>query len=262
MTSELASINGSIGPASEAVIPATDEGLLRGDGVFEVVRLYEGVPFAMDEHYARLAASAANLRLDYDVEALKTEVEAILQQNGAKDGCLRLVATRGGNRILLTEPLPDRGTAVTMASVEYQPTIVLDGVKSPSYAANMMAGRLANEKGADEALLVKPDGMVLEAPTATFFWVSDGQAKTPPLTDSILESITRRHILATTGAIEASIGLDELLESADEAFLASTTREIQPVRSIDGVEFAADGPVTAGLADGFSELVESRLGNA
>lgn len=262
MTSELASINGSIGPATDAVIPATDEGLLRGDGVFEVVRLYEGVPFAMDEHFARLAGSASNLRLDYDSEALEAEVTAILAANGPKDGCLRIVATRGGNRVLLTEPLPDRGTAVTMASIEYQPTIVLDGVKSLSYAANMMAGRLANEKGADEALLVKPDGMVLEAPTATFFWVTDGKVKTPPLTDSILESITRRHILATTSAVEASIGLDELLETADEAFLASTTREIQPVRSIDGVEFAADGPVTAELAGGFSELVESRLGSA
>ncbi len=261
MTTELASINGSIGPASDAVIPATDEGLLRGDGVFEVVRLYEGVPFAMEEHYGRLAGSAANLRLPYDEGALKQEVEAILEQNGPKDGCLRIVATRGGNRILLTEPLPDRGTAVTLASVEYQPTIVLDGVKSLSYAANMLAGRIASEKGADEALLVTPDGMVLEAPTATFFWVSGGEVKTPPLTDSILESITRHHILATTSAVEASISIEDLLATADEAFLASTTREIQPVKAINGQELNDNGPVTAELAGRFSELVESRLGS-
>lgn len=262
MNSELASINGSIGPAADAVIPATDEGLLRGDGVFEVVRLYEGTPFALDEHFARLAGSAANLRLGFDSEALKSEVEAILSQNGPKDGCLRIVATRGGNRILLTEPLPDRGTAVTLASVEYQPTIVLDGVKSLSYAANMLAGRIAVEKGADEALLVTPDGMVLEAPTATFFWVSGGEINTPPLTDSILQSITRHHILETTSATEVSISLSELLDTADEAFLASTTREIQPVRAIDGKELAAEGPITAELAGRFSELVESRLGDA
>jgi len=262
MNPELASINGSIGPASAAFIPVTDEGLLRGDGVFEVVRLYEGVPFAMDDHFARLAGSAANLRLEFDEAALRSEVEAILAAHGPKDGCLRLVATRGQNRILLTEPLPERGTAVTLASVEYQPTIVLDGVKSLSYAANMMAGRLAIEKGADEALLVTPAGMVLEAPTATFFWVSDGKVMTPPLTDSILESITRRYILETTTAVEASINLDELLATADEAFLASTTREIQPVKAINGMTFEGDSPVTAQLAERFSEFVESRLGGS
>jgi branched-chain amino acid aminotransferase len=202
------------------------------------------------------------LRLNYDEEALKVEVDAILKIHGPKDGCLRIVTTRGGNRILLTEPLPERGTAVTMSSVTYQPTVVLDGVKSLSYAANMLAGRIAIENGADEALLVTPDGMVLEAPTATFFWVTGGQVKTPPLTDSILESITRRHILATTSAVEASTSLEELLETADEAFLASTTREIQPVRAINGRALPADGPVTADLAAGFSDLVESRLGGS
>ena len=262
MTAELASINGSIGPAEEAVVPATDDGLLRGDGVFEVARLYGGTPFALDEHYTRLAASAANLRLGYDEESLKAEVDSILKVNGPKDGCLRIVVTRGANRILLTEPLPERGTAVTMSSVTYQPTVVLDGVKSLSYAANMLAGRIAVENGADEALLVTPDGMVLEAPTATFFWVTDGEVKTPPLTDSILESITRRHILATTSAVEASTSLDELLATADEAFLASTTREIQPVKAINGKEFPANGPVTADLVSRFSELVESQLGGS
>ena len=260
MSAELASINGAIGPAADAVIPATDDGLLRGDGVFEVARLYGGVPFAMDEHYARLAASAGNLRLPYDEGSLRSEADALVEARGPIDGCLRVVVTRGGNRVLLTEPLPDRGVAVTLASVVYQPTVVLDGVKSLSYAANMLAGRLAVEKGADEALLVTPDGMVLEAPTSTFFWVTDGAVFTPPLADRILESITRRYILSSTGATERSISLADLLSSADEAFLASTTREIQAVRSIDGAALAADGPVTADLAGRLSELVSRELG--
>ncbi|MCX6393723.1 MAG: aminotransferase class IV [Solirubrobacterales bacterium] len=259
MSAELASINGVIGDAAAAVIPATDDGLLRGDGAFEVARLYAGFPFALDEHFVRLAASAENLRLPYDEPALKSEVAAILAAHGSRDGCLRIVITRGGNRVLLTEPLPDRGTAVRLATIAYQSTIVLDGIKSLSYAGNMLAGRVAVEKGADEALLVTPEGMVLEAPTATFFWVEGGNVFTPPLADRILESITRRYIFQITGAVEKSILLPDLLANADEAFLASTTREIQAVNGIDQREFPANGAVTAELAGRLSELVGSAL---
>ena len=259
MSAEIASINGVLSDVSAAYIPATDDGLLRGDGVFEVARLYSGVPFALEEHYVRLAASAANLRLPYDEVALKAEVAAVLSEYGSRNGCLRIVITRGGIRLLLTEPLPARGLAVSLASVTYQPSVVLDGVKSLSYAANMLAGRLAVEKGADEALLITPEGMVLEAPTSTFFWVTNSEVFTPPLADRILESITRRHILTITGATEKSVHLPELLENAEEAFLASTTREIQAVSAVDGHQLPVNGPMTVDLAGRLSDLVGSAL---
>src|SRR5947209_8977209 len=95
--------------------------------------------------------------------------------------------------------VPDR---VRLGTVTYAPTRVLDGVKSLSYAANMLAGRLARERGFDEALLVTPHGRVLEAPTSSIFWVEDGAVLTPPLDDHILASITRRIVIEVTGARE------------------------------------------------------------
>src|SRR5947209_6484753 len=133
--------------------------------------------------------------------------------------------------------VPDR---VRLGTVTYAPTRILDGVKSLSYAANMLAARLARERGFDEALLVTPHGRVLEAPTSSIFWVKDGALLTPPLEDHILASITRRVVVEVTGAQERACPLEELL-AADEAFLASTVREVQPIASIDDRTFA-EGP--------------------
>jgi branched-chain amino acid aminotransferase len=255
---ELASVNGTVGPADEMTIPVTDEGLLRGDGVFEVAKLYGGRPFAWDEHVARLVRSAANLRLEFDLDAALAEVDTLLARAGAVDGVIRLVITRGGRRIAILSPLPDRGPTVTLATVAYAPSRVLDGAKTLSYAANMLASRLAREAGADEALLVTPHGRVLEGPASTFFYVLGGRLHTPPLADNILDSITRRHVLALTDAIERSLARDELT-GLDEAFLASTTREVQPVAAIDERPLpAAPGPVTAAAADAFRRYVEER----
>src|SRR5919112_1359346 len=183
-TAELACVDGSVMPAGEATIPATDEGLLRGDGAFEVIRVYDGRPFAVPEHLDRLERSAANLRLD-DVprSELESEIRDLLEERGGSDfdGSLRIVLTRGGRRLLLTQPLPPTRERVRLGVVEYAPTRVLDGIKSLSYGANMLCGRLARERGFDEALLVTPHGRVLEAPTSTFFWVdAEGAILTPP----------------------------------------------------------------------------------
>src|SRR6188768_3838260 len=102
----LASVDGAIGPADEARIPVTDEGLLRGDGAFEVMRLYSGRPFAYEDHLARLARTCAGLHLEHDAEALRVEVARLLERTGPTEGLLRLVLTRGGRRIALIEPLP------------------------------------------------------------------------------------------------------------------------------------------------------------
>jgi branched-chain amino acid aminotransferase len=246
---ELASVDGVIGRAEEMTIPVTDEGLLRGDGVFEVARLYAGRPFAWDEHVARLVRSAANLRLELDLDAARAEVDALIAKAGAVDGTVRLLVTRGGHRVVIVSSLPERAPTATLGTVEYAPSRVLDAVKSLSYAANMLASRLAREAGADEALLVTPHGRVLEAPTSAFFYVLDGALHTPPLTDHILDSITRRHVVRLTGATERSLARDELTR-LEEAFLASTTREVQPVAAIDGRALpAVPGPQTTAAAD-------------
>jgi branched-subunit amino acid aminotransferase/4-amino-4-deoxychorismate lyase len=246
----LASVDGVITPVAEATISVTDEGLLRGDGVFEVCRVYRGLAYALDEHLERMARSAAGLRLEVDVAAVEREARALLGDPDAlREGYLRLVATRGGRRILLLEPLLDAPETLALVSVRYAPTRVLDQIKSLSYAANMLVTRLAREQGADEALLVTPHGSVLEGPRQSFVCSLDGETLvTPPLGDHVLDSITRRRVLETGLVAERSISADEL-PFAHEAFLAATTREVHPVHAIDGVRLpGAPGPLTQRVA--------------
>jgi branched-chain amino acid aminotransferase len=256
----LASLDGVITLASEAAIPATDEGLIRGDGVFEVVALYDGQPFAFEEHLRRMERSAANLRLPLDLEAVTSDVWRLLAhvEPGPEHALLRIVLTRGGRRLLLTEPAPAVPSVARLGSVTYSPTRVLDGVKSLSYGSNMLASRLARERGFDDALLVTPHGRVLEAPTSSIFYVVDGELFTPPLDEHILASITRAMVLAATDASERVVTLDELL-GADEAFLASTVREVQPVSAIDERSFDAPGPVTRRTAEVIERVIRERL---
>jgi branched-chain amino acid aminotransferase len=255
----LASVDGAIGPAEQATIPVSDDGLLRGDGAFEVMRLYGGTPFALDEHFARLGRSCAGLRLDADLEALRGEAEALLEQAGPVEGLLRLVVTRAGRRIAIVEPLPRHAPIARVLTVRYAPNRVLDGLKTLSYAGNMLARRLATEQGYDEALLVTPHGRVLEGPTWTFFWVRDGRLLTPPLEDRILGSITRARILAVTDAREEPTTLEDL-RGAEEAFIASTVREVLPIASIDDLTLpAAPGPVTLSTHEALGKAIKAEL---
>jgi branched-chain amino acid aminotransferase len=255
---ELASVDGSIGPTAEATVPLKDDGLYRGDGAFEVIRLYAGRPFELDAHLDRLERSAAAIELAIDRELFAGEIAALLERNGGEDAQLRLLATRGGRRIALIEPLVDWGETVSLATVTYQPSVILTGVKSLSYAANMQATRLAKARGADEALLVREDGIVLEAPTSTIFWYSAGALRTPSLETGILDSITRRKLLAALDVVEGELRLDDVL-GAREAFLASTTREVQPVSAIDEVAFEP-GPHSARAQQAFADAVKAGLG--
>lgn len=232
---QLAILDGVVQPAAKARLPVTDEGLLRGDGAFEVVRLYGGRPFAWDDHLRRMTTSAQNLRLPFSAEQIDAEVRTLLAAAGPVDATLRVLVTRGGHRLAMIEPLKDHAASIALATVTYAPTRILDGVKSLSYAGNMLASRLAQEQGADEALLVTPHGRVLEAPTSSFFYAlaDDQHLYTPPLDDHILDSITRRLLVAMTGAVERITPRDDLPRIA-EAFLASTVREVQAVHAIDG----------------------------
>jgi branched-chain amino acid aminotransferase len=259
VTTYLASVDGAIAPSEESTIGVTDEGLLRGDGAFEVVRLYGGQPFAMDDHLSRLRRSCEGLRLETDVVALEREIDALLDELGEADGLLRIVVTRGGRRIAIAEPMPQTPDTARVATVEYVPNRILDTLKTLSYAANMLAGRLAKERGADEALLVTPHGRVLEGPTWTFFWARDGRLHTPPLEDRILHSITRAHLLRVTDTEERITTRDDLA-TLDEAFIASSVREVLPIGAIDDRELDAPGPVTQAAARAFREHVEHALG--
>jgi len=257
---EMASVNGTIGPSAEATVPMKDDGLYRGDGAFEVIRLYEGRPFALGDHLDRLERSAAAIELGFDRPALEREIDDLLLAAGAPDGQLRLIVTRGGRRIAAIEPIPEHAETLSVATVAYSPSVILNGVKSLSYAANMQATRLAKAQGADEAVLVQPDGTVLEPPTAAIFWVSpEGGLRTPALEVGVLESITRDRLVK---ALHVEVGAWPVtdLRAAHEAFLASTTREIQAVAAIDGRALPeAPGPRTREAQEAFAATLEREL---
>jgi branched-chain amino acid aminotransferase len=257
---ELASVDGRVTPTAEAMVPMKDDGLYRGDGAFEVIRLYEGKPFALGDHLDRLERSSAAIRLEFDRAALEREIDALLSEAGDPDGQLRLIVTRGGRRIAAIEPIPAHAETLALATVTYNPTVILNGVKSLSYAANMQATRLAKEQGADEAVLVLPDGTVLEPPTSAIFWVSpQGSLRTPALDVGVLESITRDRLVKALDVEEGAWPVADLC-IAGEAFLASTTREIQAVSAIDGNTLsAAPGTRTREAQEAFAAILQDEL---
>lgn len=260
----LASIDGAIRPTSEATLPLPDDGLYRGDGVFEVIRLYGGRPFALADHLDRIERSGAAIELAVERAALEGELQALLGRVGDADGQVRIVLTRGGRRILLSEPLPSWNESLTVATVTYAPSVILTGVKSISYAANMHATRIAVGRGAEEAILVRPDGVVLEAPTSSVFWVNgEGRLQTPSLECGILDSITRSRLIAELEGAgvhveQSAYAVGDLL-AASEAFLASTTREVQAIARVDDQELDAPGPLTRDAKAAFARVVEREL---
>jgi branched-chain amino acid aminotransferase len=255
-------LDGRVMPVAEATVPVSDEGLLRGDGAFEVVRLYAGRPFALDDHMRRMARSAETLRLEADLNGVRADALRAAEMADGADFLLRLVITRGGHRIALLEPMPGHGDTMRLAVERHLPTPLLCAAKSLSYAANMLAVRLARDRGYDDALLVQPDDKVLEVTRSSFFWVEDGQILTPPLEDdTILDSITRRRVLEENDVTERVVSLGEL-RGADETFSAGTSFEVLPVTEIEGVGTWEPGPVTRGVMDAVRARVERELEEA
>jgi branched-chain amino acid aminotransferase len=259
----LCSLDGAVVPVGVATISIMDEGLILGDGAFEMLKLYDNRPFGLADHLDRLDRSTEGLFLEYDRPTFEQEIAALLDANRQHDGELRLVLTRGGRRLAIIEPPHAFEHGLALSSVEDQPTIVLTGLKTLSYEANMTATRIARRDGADEALLVGPDGTVMEAPTSTIFWVdSQGSLHTPELGAGILASITRDRIMKVAPVEEAdSYKLGDVLE-ASEVFLASSLREVQGVAALDGLTYTCPGPVTDRVAGLLSERIMAELSGA
>jgi branched-chain amino acid aminotransferase len=240
-------LDGELMRAGEAMIPAGDDGLIRGDGAFDAFPVLDGRPFARGAHLDRLERSCAALDLPCPREQIESDIDLLLTRAGDGYKVIRIVLTRGGHRICRLESRGDVSELVKpvrLLPLVYDPSVLLNGVKSLSYGANMLASRRAAAAGYDEALLVSSDGIVLEGPTCSIFWVRDGRLQTPALETGILASITRRVILETTAVEEGSFSLDHAL-GAEEAFLVSTARLGQPIAAIGEVILPeAPGPQT------------------
>lgn len=240
-------LDGELMRAGEATIPAGDDGLIRGDGAFDAFPVVDGRPFARAAHLDRLERSCRALDLPCPREQIESDIDLLLTRAPEGYAVVRVVLTRGGHRICRMETRGDPASLtkpVRLLPVTYDPSVLLNGVKSLSYGANMLASRRALAAGYDEALLVRSDRTVLEGPTCSIFWVRDGRLQTPSLETGILASITRRVILETLTVEEGSYSLEHV-EGAEEAFLASTARLGQPIAAIGDVTLpAAPGPQT------------------
>jgi len=234
----------------EPVFAADDEALLRGRSVFETVHVYRGRPFRLDEHLARLAASAGHVRLPPpDADECRRLADEVIGACGAEnDLALRLYWT-GRTLVATAGPIdPEleslRARGLRLAVVRWS-TGALASAKSMSYAENMGAQDAAVAAGADDALLVGHDGTVLEAPTANVFWREGDRLVTPALELPILAGVTRAVVIEIAGrpVEEGVFPLDRLL-GADEVFLCSSIREVMPVSAVDGTSFAL-GPAAA-----------------
>ncbi len=254
------SVDGFLCDARTATVPLYDDGLLRGDGAFEFVRCYAGRPFTLVDHLDRMARTCATIRLPYPREELEAEIAALLEWAGPVSTDLRIVLTRGGRRIVILEPFLEWPPA-HLALVTDSPRGVLCGAKSLSYAGNMLAKRIAVERGFWEALLTRPDGRIMEVQQAAFFWVTQqGDLCTPPLGDGILDSITRRVVLKHLDVTERTCRTEDAL-GATEAFLAGAAREVQAVAVIEDRVFDdPPGPATCEAVAAYRREVEEQLG--
>jgi branched-subunit amino acid aminotransferase/4-amino-4-deoxychorismate lyase len=236
------------------VFSADDEALLRGRAVFETARVYGGRPFMLDAHIERLARSAARVRLpEPDADECMRLADGVIKSAGAGDLALRFFWT--GQTLVSTAAAisPDleelRARGIRLAVVPWS-TGALAAAKSTSYAENMGAQDQAVEQGADDALLVGHDGVVLEAPTANVWWREGDRLLTPSLDLPILAGVTRALILELASpaglAVEEGVFPLERLHAADEAFLTSSIREVMPVASVDATPFEL-GPAAHAL---------------
>lgn len=262
-------MNGTLVPDGQARVPVTDHGLTTGDGVFEALKVTGGVPFALTRHLARLSASAAGLGLpEPDLEKIRAGVGAVLAGAGHPDRArIRITVTAGesalGSQRTATEPaviiiLGDLGHAAPTCDVVTVPWPrnergALAGVKTTSYAENVFALSYAQQQGGGEAIFGNLAGNLCEGSGTNVFVVAGGRLVPPPLSAGCLAGVTRGLVIEWAGAVEEDLPLSALAE-AREAFLTGTTRDVQPIRSVDGAVLpAVPGPVTRKAADIFTE---------
>lgn len=229
-------VNGQMVPEGEPALIPLDDAVVRGDGVFEGLRLYGRRARTLEAHLDRMERSAEMVRLPSDRNLIREEIERICAETSAAECGLRVMLTRGGQRILREEALlPEAPEGWSVLPVPHRITPLLVASKTLSYAANMQAARLSGEAGADTALLIDADNDgVLECPVASFVWIEGEDLVAPPLQTGILDSITRRLIAEVTPLHVRERTVADLA-GADGALVISTVVESRIVREVQGI---------------------------
>jgi len=261
-------LNGELLDPERAMVSVFDHGMLVGDGIFETVKATNGVPFALTRHLRRRARSAAGLGLpepDHDVLAQGT-LEVLAAAPKWPLARIRITYTSGPGP--LGSNRGDAGPTVSIIVAPQDPfppaadvTVVpwprnergaLAGLKTTSYAENALALAYAKERGGGEAIFGNLAGNLCEGTGSNIFVVLGGRLVTPPLSSGCLAGVTRALVLEWFGGEEEDLALEDLYR-ADEAFLTSTTRDVQPIRAVDDTVLpAAPGPVTAKAMEAFA----------
>jgi len=255
-------VNGIITPAAEAAIPVYDHGFLFGEGVYEVVRTYNGALFLFEPHMRRLRQSAALIHLDVpfdDATLLKWIDETRAAAGEMREAYVRILLTRGvgdttydvnatpaPSLVIIVKPvdepaprIAERGINIALVPiVRNHPRSVNPVIKSNNLLNNALAMQEAHRRGGEEALLCNYRGEIAECAQSNFFMVRDGVVLTPPSEAGLLEGITREYLFEVGKdvgiEVRAQVLYPEDLGTAAEAFITSTTRELSPVTSIDG----------------------------
>jgi branched-chain amino acid aminotransferase len=269
-------VNGELLSDPDApAIAARDHGLTVGDGVFEVVKVVDGRLFALDPHLERLARSARGLGLpEPDLDTVRRGIGAVLEGDPLSLGRVRVTWTGG------LSPLgSDRGDGpatlvVSAAQMDVWPDTTavatvpwprnergaLAGLKTTSYGENVRALAFAHDHDASEAVFANLQGNLCEGTGTNVFYVVDGELRTPTLDSGCLAGITRRLVLDWFGAVEVDEPIEAVVEQASEAFLASTTRDVQGIHRWDDRELPGAGPVTTEVRKVWQEREPELLG--
>ena len=266
-------IDGALLDDPEApALPVTDHGLTVGDGVFEAVKVVGGLPFALERHLDRLVRSAEGLGLRApDLDHVRAGVSAVLDAEPLALGRLRITMTAGSaplgsgrgdgapRVIVVAVPLEPAPPSTSVATVPWPRNErgATAGLKTTSYAENVIALAEAQRRGASEAVLANTRGHLCEGTGTNVFYVVDGELRTPSLASGCLAGVTRALVLEWFGGVEVDEPL-EVVERASEVFLVSTTRDVQAVHQWDGRVLPAPGPVTTAAAAAWAER-ESEL---
>ena len=274
-------VDGGWFPKSRATVSVFDHGLLYGDGVFEGIRVYNGVIFQFKEHLDRLYSSAKSIKLQVPLspEDMTKAVVETLKRNALKDAYIRLVVTRGvgdlgvdprkcrkSSVIIITEYADpsfgaiakQKGISAIISSVRRDTVDATSHeIKSLNYLNSVLAKLEAVDVGADDALMLDRNGFVSEATTTNLFIVKDGEISTPPSTAGILPGVTRKRTIKLARELGYGVSEKELTPydviNADEAFLTGTLAEIVPLVKVKGIEIGdgKPGPITRRIMDAF-----------
>jgi branched-chain amino acid aminotransferase len=259
---------GQLQDAHDARISVLDHAFTVGDGVFETLKVTGVGPFALTRHLRRLAASAAAMGMPApDESVIRAAVADVLAVDGLGDhGRLRITYTGGVGPLgsdrgaasptlvvaaTATSPWPPATSIITVPWTRNERSAIV-GVKSTSYAENVVALQWAHQRGASEAIFANGRGELCEGTGTNIFVVVDGAVLTPPLASGCLAGITRELVLEWFSAREEELPL-EVLATADEVFLTSSTRNVHPVTTCDERSWAEPGDISAVLSRAFDE---------